>query len=190
LTVQNSKSHSMPNPSLLKKALSHRLKGVKRVAVLGIGSDLRQDDAAGMLVAQDLEKFSRKRRSSPKLKAFLGSTAPENLTGEIRDFKPDRIILVDTVDIKEKPGTILLLMPEDASGGISFSTHKLPAEILVGYFTKSLKCEVMIIGIQPKGLDFGKAPSRTVISAAKEVSQAIKDAIKVIGKKEERGGKS
>ena len=168
----------MPNHNLLKKTLSHRLKGVKRIAILGIGSDLRQDDVAGMLVAQNLEKFAKNRRSAPRLRSFLGATAPENLTGEIRDFKPDHIILVDTIDIKEKPGTILVLMPDELGGGVSFSTHKLPAEVLVDYFRKSLKCEVMIIGIQPKGLDFGKAPSSIVISAAKVVVSAIKAALK------------
>lgn len=167
----------MPSPSLLKKSLSQRLKGAKRIAVLGIGSELRQDDIAGMLVAQDLQKFSKNRRSSPILKSFLGATAPENLTGEIRQYKPDHIILVDSVDIKEEPGTILVLLPEEAEGGVSFSTHKLPAEVLVDYFTKSLKAQVMIIGIQPKGLEFGKAPSKAVISAAKEVSRAIQHSL-------------
>ena len=170
----------MPNPSLLKTSLSQRLKGAKRVAVLGIGSDLRQDDVAGMLVAQDLDKFSKKRRSSPKLKSFLGATAPENLTGVIRDFDPDHIILVDSIDIREKPGTILVLMPDELGGGVSFSTHKLPAEVLVDYFVKSLGSKVMIIGIQPKSLDFGKAPCKTVVSAAKEVAQAIKGALKAV----------
>jgi hydrogenase 3 maturation protease len=171
---------SRPQQHPLKTTLSQRLKGAKRIAILGIGSDLRQDDVAGMLVAQSLEKFYRKRRSSPKLKSFLGATAPENLTGEIRDFKPDHIILVDTIDIKEKPGTILLLMADELGGGVSFSTHKLPAEVLVDYFVKSIGSKVMIIGIQPKSLDFGKSPSKVVISAAKEVSQSIKDALRTI----------
>ena len=169
-----------PQQHLLKTTLSRRLKGAKRVAVLGIGSELRQDDVAGMLVAEDLAKFSKNRKSLPKFRSFLGSTAPENLTGEIRGFRPDHIILVDTIDIKEKPGTILLLMPDELGGGVSFSTHKLPAEVLVDYFVKSLGSKVMIIGIQPRSLTFGKAPSKTVISACKEVAQAIKSALRTV----------
>jgi hydrogenase 3 maturation protease len=161
----------------LNQELKTRLKGAKRVAVLGIGSDLRQDDAAGILVAAQLDKAAKKKKNPYGFKAYLGETAPENLTGEIKRYKPTHLIIVDTIDIKEKPGTILLLSPEMVASGISFSTHKLPAEVLVNYFMSSFKCQVMIIGIQPGSLDFDKIPSKDVKGAAKEVSAAIKKAV-------------
>ena len=49
---------------------------------------------------------------------------------------------------------------------------------LADYFTNSIKCAVTIIGIQPACLDFGKAPSKAVISAASEVAGAIKDIVR------------
>lgn len=162
----------------LKKALKTRLKGARRVALLGIGSELRQDDAAGTLVAEKLGKYPKPRRAGhPQLKVFHGATAPENLTGEIKRFKPTHLILVDTVEMEEKPGTILLLDADRVGGGISFSTHKLPAKVLVDYFIKSIGCAVTIIGIQPKALEFGKPVTKHVQESVGHVARAIRGAL-------------
>jgi hydrogenase 3 maturation protease len=162
----------------LKKALKTSLKGARRVALLGIGSELRQDDAAGALVAEKLERTLKPRRAGhPHVKIFHGATAPENLTGEIKRFKPTHIILVDTVEMEEKPGTILLLASDRIGGGVSFSTHKLPAKVLVDYFIRSIGCAVMIIGVQPKSLEFGKPVSRHVQESVREVVGAIRSAL-------------
>lgn len=160
---------------ILMRELRNRLKGSKKVAILGVGSEFRGDDAAGMLVAEDIKKKTKKSR----IKAFLGATAPENLTGEIIKFKPSHLIIVDTADIKEKPGTVLLLKAEDVGAGISFSTHKLPPKVMMDYFSKTLKCSIMLIGIQPKSIGFGKPVSKEVKSSVKEVAGAIMDAVKI-----------
>ena len=158
----------------LKILLANRLSAEKRVAVLAIGSELRGDDAAGILVGRSILKRSKSR----KLKVFLGETAPENLTGEIRKFKPTHIILVDTADMKEKPGTVLLLKPEELSKDITFSTHKMPAEVLIEYFIKSMDAGVTFIGIQPSNIKFGAKLSESVQRSAKEVASAILGAVK------------
>ena len=154
--------------------LQNRLDGEKRVAVLAIGSELRGDDAAGILVGRSIIRRSRSR----KLKVFLGETAPENLTGEIRKFKPSHIILVDTADMKERPGTVLLLKPEELSKDITFSTHKMPAEVLIEYFIKSMGAGVTFIGIQPLNIKFGTKISKSVQRSAKRVASAILGAMK------------
>ena len=157
----------------LAKELKARFEGAKRVAVLGIGSELRGDDAAGMLVAESIAKSKKKMPRGTALRAFAGSTAPENLTGEIRKFRPEHLVMVDTAEMKRKPGTVILLSPEAVGAGVSFSTHKLPAEILIDYFIKSLKCKVTMIGIQPKSIKFGQDVSGEIKKCAKEVSGAI-----------------
>ena len=173
MTAKNLRLHSVQS---LKDELAARLKGAGRVAVLGVGSELRGDDIAGILVLGSLKK-SKKIRRSVKLKTFEGSTAPENLTGEIIAFKPTHLVIVDSADIGEKPGTVLLLRADEVSRGISFSTHKIPPKILIDYFTNSLKCEIVIIGIQPKSISFGKPASKAVISAAKSVAVSIVEAL-------------
>ena len=157
----------------LKKVLESWVSPAKRLAVLGIGSDLRGDDGAGMLVAGRLEKSLKRIKASPKIKIFFGATAPENLTGEIKRFKPTHLIVIDTVEIKEKPGTVLVLTPDLVGGGVSFSTHAMPAKIIIDYFLNFFRCSTVIIGIQPGSVRFGKAPSRAVKEAAAEVAGAI-----------------
>ena len=160
----------------LKKELAARLKGARRIAVLGVGSELRGDDIAGILVLEPIKK-SKKIRPSMKLQTFEGSTAPENLTGEIRAFKPTHLIIVDSADIGEEPGAVLLLRADEVGRGISFSTHKIPPKILIDYFTHTLKCEIVIIGIQPKSINFGKPASKAVIVSSRAVSAFILEAL-------------
>ena len=161
----------------LKKILQNRLTAARRIAVLGVGSELRADDASGILAATGLKAALAGRKKSRAVKIFLGATAPENLTGEIKRYKPSHLVIIDTAEARKKPGTIFIFKPEEVGAGVSFSTHKMPAKILVDYLVKSLGCEVTIIGIQPKSIDFGKAPSRAVVQAAKKVSLALAGAI-------------
>ena len=165
----------MPN---LEKFLKDRLKNAKKIALLAIGSEFRADDAAGLLIAEDVKKTLKKANS--KFKIFIGATAPENLTGDIKRFNPSHILLVDSVDFKDKPGSIVVLSPRDIGDGVSFSTHKMPAKVLMQYFSKSFECDPILIGIQPLSIDFGKRPSKDVISAAKEVAAAIVKSVKML----------
>ena len=151
----------------LKKALTSSLKGVKKLAILGVGSELRGDDIAGMVAAEIILKANRK-----NVAVFLGATAPENFTGEIKKFKPSHLLIIDAADTSAKPGTIDLISPEIV-GGVSFSTHMMPLKIMVDYIRNSIKCETWIVGIQPKVLKFGSRPSKIVIASAKEVAEAI-----------------
>lgn len=151
----------------LKTTLKKKLKDAGKIAVLGIGSFLRSDDAAGLLVAEELKKIKHS-----KLKVFFGATAPENLTGEIIKYNPTHIIIIDCADVDQKPGFILLIDPEEV-GGISFSSHMLPVKMMVDYLIESLKCEVIIIGIQPKILAFGETVSEEVKKSVKQISDAI-----------------
>jgi len=158
----------------LKKNLKSSLEGAKRVAVLGVGSELRADDNAGMLIAQEIERSADQISQTVALKVFFGHTAPENLSGEIKKYAPSHVLIIDTADIGKKPGEVAVFTPED-SGGISFSTHKLPIKVLAQYLTQSIDCKIIIIGIQPKTLDFGKDVSKEVSVTIKGISKEIKD---------------
>jgi len=155
----------------LKQALKNLLKGSKKVAVLGVGSELRGDDIAGMVAAEIILKANHK-----DIAVFLGATAPENFTGEIKKFKPSHLLIIDAADTSAKPGTIDLIDPKTV-GGVSFSTHMMPLKIMVDYMLRSIRCKVMIIGIQPKVLKFGSRPSKPAIDSAKEVAKTLLELI-------------
>jgi hydrogenase 3 maturation protease len=126
-----------------------------------------------MLVARALQSFASRHK---KLKVLFGSTAPENLTGEIKRLKPTHLIIVDSADTGKKAGDITVLEPEEAKG-ISFSTHQLPLVIMARYLKQELACQVLIIGIKPKNLKFGFSLSGEVESSVKALTAAIKETL-------------
>ncbi|MDP2921296.1 MAG: hydrogenase maturation peptidase HycI [Candidatus Omnitrophota bacterium] len=154
----------------LEIVLKDRLKSAERVAVLGIGSELRGDDIAGILVTEELGKSSK---NAKRLKVINGGTAPENFTGEIKNFNPTHLVVIDSASMaKSKPGTIRLIDPGEV-GNFSFCTHRLPINIMTDYLIKFIDCEIIIIGIQPKTIDFGAKCSPEIKKSVKRISNAI-----------------
>jgi hydrogenase 3 maturation protease len=130
-----------------------------------------------MLVARHLKGLSWPSR--PRVKIFLGETAPENLTGEIKKYKPTHLIVIDAIDKKCRAGTIHLFDFQEhelASAGPS-STHNLPMGVLLKYLLGFLTCRITLIGIQPKTLAFNKPPTPAVDRAAKRLAAMLHGAI-------------
>jgi hydrogenase 3 maturation protease len=160
--------------------------------VLGVGSELRGDDVAGILAAQQIEKNTAKQTTSahstrpdksglaqgkPEVRVFIGETAPENLTGEIKRFQPTHLLIIDAADLNKEPGHIEIMEPDTISG-ISFCTHSLPLKVIIGYLLESFKFQAIIIGIQPKTLVFGAQPTKEVVAAAKHLAETIAKLLK------------
>jgi hydrogenase 3 maturation protease len=162
----------LPSAQTLSALLKQKLENAKRVAILGIGSELRGDDAAGILTAQQVEKTIKKKTTTPQVRVFIGDTAPENLTGEIKRYQPTHLIIIDSADLDIEPGQIRLISPEQI-GGTSFCTHTLPTSVLIDYLMQSFKFEIIAIGIQPKTLTFGAKPSKEAQQAARQLSRVI-----------------
>ena len=151
----------------IKKALENRLKLAQRVALLAVGSQDKGDDAAGVLAVGGLTNTS-------KFHIFIGATAPENLTGEIKKYNPTHIIIIDSADLGQKPGTVKIFDPQQITGD-SFSTHRLPLKMLAEYLRVSLNCDIMVIGIQPKSVKFSDSVCPEVQEAVNKLSQIIKE---------------
>lgn len=151
--------------------LKKKLHNAQRVAILGVGSDLRGDDVAGLLAAQHIEKTITK-QTSPEIRVFIGATAPENLTGEIKRFQPTHLIVIDAAEYNKEPGHIEI-MEVETIGGTSFCTHVLPLKVIIAYLLDSFKFEAIIIGIQPKTLTFGALPTKEVVAAAEQLAETI-----------------
>jgi hydrogenase 3 maturation protease len=163
----------------LRNLLEKYFAGARKIGILAVGSELRGDDAAGLLIAQKLKAFSKTESLHSKLKIFIGATAPENLTGEIKKFNPDHLVVLDAADTGKKPGAIMSISPEEV-GGVSFSTHQLPLKLMIQYLNESISCAVTIIGIQPKSLEFNTLPCKEVKAAAAEVAQSLQSALRKI----------
>jgi hydrogenase 3 maturation protease len=150
-----------------------RLEGCSRIALLGVGCELRGDDAAGLLLVRELAIMVRKRPFSRlQFEGFEGGNAPENATGFIKGFRPSHIIVADAADISLPPGEWREINPEDING-ISFSTHTLPMGIITEYLQQATAAAISIIGIQPGNLDFGRPPTEALKRGVRGLSRQL-----------------
>ncbi|HEX2905276.1 MAG TPA: hydrogenase maturation peptidase HycI [Phototrophicaceae bacterium] len=137
----------------------------RRVAVVGVGSELYGDDAAGVLVARRLKTMLTGRED---VLIIEGGIAPENCTGALRRFAPNAVIFVDAAEMNLPPGEIRWLAWDEIAG-VSASTHSLPLSVLADYVAAELQCEVYLIGIQPALMAFDAPVSSPVTGAVDQV---------------------
>lgn len=163
----------------LKKRLKKILEGCSRIAVLGIGSELCADDAAGMLLVRELRSMvAAQPFESLAFEGFEGGNAPENTTGFISAFKPTHILLVDAAEIGASIGEYREI-PAEEIPDVCFSTHTLPLKIIVDYLGKATGAIVSVIGIQPGNLDFGNQPTPEIQNGVKRLVHLLHE---VLGK--------
>jgi hydrogenase maturation protease HycI len=132
---------------------------------VGVGNLLMGDDAAGMLVVQNLT-------SSLPADSFLipveGGPAPENCTGLIRRLNPGMVIFVDAGEMSATPGDIGFVDSAD-SEGISAFGHALPLSVLGMYLETEIGCKSYLLVIQPEHIEFDAPVSAAVQSTVAEV---------------------
>jgi hydrogenase maturation protease len=149
-----------------------------RVAVVGVGQELKGDDAAGVLVARNLTKRHRAASSDARrpvpfsLLVIEAAHAPENCLGGIRRFSPDLLILVDAAEMGAPPGTIRWLDWRDA-GAFGTSTHALSLSMVARYMAAELACDVGLIAIQAQDTSLGAGVSPPVRRAIRSVCRAL-----------------
>lgn len=139
-----SSAHRLP---AWQSNLSRRLKGARRIVLLGIGQPLKGDDAAGVIVARSIAR--RLRSATPEgIEVIVAADTPESRTAEIRRFFPSHVLLIDAGTDSRVPGTIFFpdfrrMEPEE------ITTHRLPLPLLARYLEATLPCKVIIVAIEP-----------------------------------------
>ncbi len=144
--------------------LRYRLNHARRLTIIGVGSELRGDDAAGELTARAIPAV-------PNRQVLHGGGAPENYTSDIRRFAPDHIVIIDAADLGHEPGA-LAVIPAEQIATTSFSTHRMPLSMLVEYLAQDLACTVTVVGIQPATLALG-APVTPAVAATAAALAAV-----------------
>ncbi|MBI4708083.1 MAG: hydrogenase 3 maturation endopeptidase HyCI [Candidatus Omnitrophica bacterium] len=155
----------------LKATLKKHLRSAKKTVFLGVGSDLRADDAAGLIVTGNL---SRLFKNNPCFKSIFGSTSPENLTGEIKQFCPTHVLIIDSADLGKKAG-YAEVVDLDNIHGTNLGTHRMSLKVMADYLTACLGCKVILLCIQPKTVAFGLKPSQEIKKSAQLLAKLIKD---------------
>ncbi len=147
----------------LTKISPARTNSAGRIAIVGIGNELRGDDAAGLVLIDRLDSIEL---SNKQITWFSTGAVPENCTGQLRKIKPEHAILVDAAQMDLDPGQIAVIEPDTISG-FSGSTHSLPFDIIIKYIREEIGCQVWILGIQP-------AHNEVLTSLSPQVRQAVK----------------
>lgn len=145
------------------------LKDYKKVVILGIGNEIKGDDAAGPLIARKISALLNKNKNVAVLD---GGTVPENYTGSIRKENPTHIILVDAVEMKKKPGYIRVV-EKDEIANYNISTHAMPVSYLIKYMETTIDAKIILVGIQPKSMGFNEKVSKEVEGSINEVVKSI-----------------
>ena len=117
----------------------------RRWLLVGIGHELRSDDAFGPLLARRLRAMG--------LPALDGGPAPENLTGSILRERPEVLLLADIAEFGADPGAVRLARPGELGGG-TCSTHDPGLALTLSYLQAQHDFDCWLIAVQPKSLEF------------------------------------
>jgi hydrogenase 3 maturation protease len=146
--------------------------GDRRVAVMGIGSSIRGDDAVGLLVVEELQRFGLR-----NILLVSAETVPESFTGKIRDFEPTHVLMVDAADFGGDPGDAKMI-PKAAIGGSTISTHSMPLSVLIDFIEKTTESRVALLGVQPKEMELGSEVTPDVREASRKIASLMCDLLK------------
>ncbi|MDI9643606.1 MAG: hydrogenase maturation peptidase HycI [Candidatus Verstraetearchaeota archaeon] len=142
---------------LFEETLSEFLSGYKSLLIVGVGNRMRGDDAAG---CSAISRMKGKVKGNVAL-MDCGET-PENYTGEMKRLSPSHILFIDAVEMGAKPGEFRFV-DEELLITRSLSTHKQSMRLLFSVLREGIPgVKIMLLGIQPKSIDFGKGISKPV----------------------------
>lgn len=164
--------------SELVSYLSQTFASRQRICVLGVGTELCHDDAAGLLLVERLSERLNLPvgEAGERLLLVSGGPAPENFSGLIRDFAPELIVVVDAAYLELPAGSIQIL-PEERAAGLSFSTHMLPLPLLLSYLKLACGCQTCLVGIQPATTEQGIGVSERVLDGVSLLTDVFLQAL-------------
>ena len=162
------------------KAIDDFLAKAKKLAILGIGNEDNGDDAIGLYILKILQKTEL----PIWVKNFYCERVPEHFLGKISNFGANRIILLDSADMKEIPGAIGIFPKEAVSSGFHLSTHTLSLTMLEEFLKPDVPdLETLYVGIQPKQLYFQTPLSKECEEAGEEFAELLIKRIKLVDSK-------
>lgn len=127
--------------------------------VLTVGNAMMGDDGAGPYLAEKLQATPL-----PGWIHIDGGIAPENRVHQVRELKPDRVLLVDAAELGEKAGTLKVIPPDTIADMFIFSTHNMPLNFLIDELKRFVP-EVIFVGVQPAIVAFS-FPMTEMVSGA------------------------
>lgn len=150
--------------------LAERL--VTNTTIVGVGNELRGDDAAGSLLARKLAAAIDNGLHAPTIAIIDCGDVPENYLGPILNTAPSQVVFCDAVDFDGAPGEIRLL-EMDQLAGQAISTHNSSLSVFASVLAAEGVADQLLIGIQPKYTSFGSRCSEEVLEALNQITAAF-----------------
>ncbi|MFO7948034.1 MAG: hydrogenase maturation protease [Armatimonadota bacterium] len=125
--------------------------------VVGVGNPIRGDDAAGMELAKTLAE-------TYGYELLECEEVPEKWLREMRTSPAGTVLFIDAAQMNEAPGTIRLLEMSQL-GDVVVSTHNNSLRVVGEFLMKMADKEVLLLGIQPLDIGFGRPVSDAVKKA-------------------------
>jgi hydrogenase maturation protease len=135
--------------------------------LLGIGSQLRGDDAWSFSLLETL-----KRGVPPAVHALWGATVPENLLPIITRLQPRQVIVCDAGDLQIPAGSWRILSSLDLADEEMLS-HRMPLKWLGLELERRCGCPIALLLVQPKQLEFSMQLSPEVRSTVRRLARLI-----------------
>jgi hydrogenase 3 maturation protease len=140
----------------------------ERVVIIGMGNELRADDAIGLLVVRLLKPYSHNR-----LRVFEGHMTPDVFIAPACAAQPTHLLIVDAAELHKKPGTWQVLFPNEVEEGL-FTTHTIPVVEVASEIQRRCGAKVAFLGIEPKSRDISLSQSKECLRAAEEIADIIR----------------
>lgn len=135
---------------------------------MGVGNELRGDDAIGVKVADNLKE----ELDSSRILVINAGPAPEGFTSKITEFNPTHLIIIDAVDSGSEPGTTTQIDLDEIDDQ-AISTHKLPLSMLVDFLNEQINLEIIFIGVQPKQVRMGSEMTEEIEESIEELTNSL-----------------
>jgi hydrogenase maturation protease len=134
----------------LYEKLFERLKNAKRVVFLGIGETKMTDDAVGPYIITELLD-----NNGEKFLFINAKIDPLARMGEIVEFRPSHLVVLDTCTLQKDPGTVAIIERENMHDLVPISSHTMPIHIVIDYLLEQIPDlkDVFMIGFVPKSLE-------------------------------------
>jgi len=131
----------------------------KRVLILGVGNILFGDDGFGPAVADHLLKNYRIPDDVYVMDVGIGA-GDVLFTVALSQEKPERIIVLDAVDVKRKPAEVFELLIDDlpANKITDFSMHLFPSTNLLKELRDQMGVDVVILACQVERIPDSVSP--------------------------------
>ncbi len=132
----------------------------RSVVLMGVGNELRGDDAFGVMLGERIEH-----RIAPKL--FVAHDLPEDYAVKAADLRPDIVLVLDAINFGGEAGELHLVAARDVPPAPGV-THRPSLEMMARFLEVDAGADTWVLGVQPQ---------MTSVGVGDEMSEAVARAL-------------